>query len=67
MNLLGDCLKCINSISYYHRIKPLKRQLIELGEKLKEVFIFHDGSSSSAGGSIYLVTKNAKSEQRMNI
>ena len=62
---VGDCLKYIDSISDYEKIKPLKRQLI--GEKLKEVLIFHDGSSSSAGGSIYLVTQNTESKQRMNI
>ena len=61
---VGDCLKYIDSISDYEKIKPLKRQLIEIGEKLKEVLIFHDGSSSSAGGSIYLVTQNTESKQR---
>ena len=44
---VGDCLKYIDSISDYEKIKPLKRQLIEIGEKLKEVLIFHDGSGSS--------------------
>ena len=33
---VGDCLKYIDSISDYEKIKPLKRQLIEIGEKLKE-------------------------------
>ena len=59
-----DCLKYTYSISDFEKIKPLKRQLIEIGEKFKEVVIFHDGSSSSAGGSIYLVTQNTESKQR---
>ena len=39
---VGDCLKYIDCISDYQKRKPLKRQLIELGEKLKEFLIFND-------------------------
>ena len=59
-----DCLKYINSVKYYENITPLPRQLIGIGEKFLEVVIFHDGSGSSAGASIYLVVQESGSCKR---
>ena len=59
-----DCLKYINSIKDYENIEPLPRQLIDIGEKLLEVVVFHDGSSSSAGASVFLVVKEQGSDKK---
>ena len=59
-----DCLKYINSIKDYEDIEPLPRQLIGVGEKLVEVAIFHDGSSSSAGAAIYLIVQEQGSNKK---
>ena len=59
-----DCLKYINSIKDYEEIEPLPRQRIGVGEKLLEVVIFHDGSSSSAGASIYLIVQEQGSNRK---
>ena len=63
IEFVQDCLKYIDSVKAYQKIKPIHRKLIGIGEKLQEVLIFHDGCSINAGAFIYLVTKNTENEE----
>jgi len=62
-----DVISYIKSIEDYELINPLPRSVMKPGDKLQDVIIFHDGSSLTAGVSIYLGIINENGTGKMEI
>ena len=62
-----DVKRYIKSISDYGDIKPLNRKLLEVGESLKEVIVFHDASISTIGVLLYLMVEDEQGNRHLRI
>ena len=62
-----DVKRYVRSISDYEDIRPLNRKLLEVGESLKEVVVFHDASVSTIGVIVYLMVEDKNGGQHLRI
>ena len=59
-----DVVKSIESIKGHKSIEPLERKLLQVGESVIQVLVFHDASISTIGVIIYLMVEDEKQEQK---
>ena len=65
--IVTDVVSYIKTIKDYKEIRPLRRRLIEPGERLTHTFVFHDASVSTVSSIIYLVLEDGNGERHMRI